>query len=78
MDLAEFASWCETQPTDAQYDYLDPCGCAIAQYFKHMGKDYEVAGAFGDRPETKAERAALAEPQTFGALAERLRSAIAA
>lgn len=78
-----FAEWCEKQPADKGYDYVDDCGCAFFQYLKATGFDvltvsstdwYERGTGRRHNLPRGADDAVSAHPRSFGDLAARLRS----
>lgn len=86
LTIEAFADWCEKQPPEKEYNYCDEPHCAMSQFVKSIGFDTEavVDCLFGgvyfrlsdgrqiDLPQAFSD-AAIADPQTFGALASRLR-----
>lgn len=73
LSIEAFADWCERKPADEAYDYDDCENCACGQFSHFLGveRDYELPGGFWITAQVHAARA---EPNTFGALAKRLRS----
>jgi hypothetical protein len=66
--------FCEEQPENATYDWVDPSECAAAKYFKESGQPHwsftcnELRNLVGDR----IYNALLETPWTYGALLKRL------
>ena len=80
FDLKSFESFCRSKPADEEYDgwslAADENGCALTQFFWSQGRNIDT--------DSKANRAwhaahgcdvgwaAMSDPFTFGALADRL------
>lgn len=85
LSIEAFADWCEKQPAYRLYNYSNCRHCAFAQYLEHLGfrgasvdgSSFSLTGKFeDDRPLSAViDRAVYEEPNTFGALASRLRAA---
>lgn len=79
--LAEFLDWARTKPADEEYDFCDPSACAVAQF--------GIAAGRRDLDNITTHEMKLMCPGaydavhplyggwTFGALVERLESALA-
>lgn len=81
--LAEqFLKFCESQPPEKSYEYLDQYGCAVAQFAEALGKSWRdisgsrVAPCAGHQG-WDIDYLAGVWPRTFGALVERLKAYIA-
>ncbi len=76
LSFEEFADWCDKQPAEAPYDYLDARNCACIQYASFLGitNPYDVLMAYS-LFWRKADLIAASRGRTFGALAARLRKA---
>jgi len=37
FSLESLVAWLEKQPSDKEYDYCDPYGCLLCQYFRSQG-----------------------------------------
>ena len=79
LTLEAFAEWCEKQPAEKEFDYIDPQRCACAQYADHIKFEGDWLLSMADKPgdfwgvmDTHALH--LFKPRTFGALASRLRA----
>jgi hypothetical protein len=77
-----FADWCEKQPASNEYSYFDNRGCAFCQYLDALGIENNGvggkewwAGTTEHRLPTGVWLPLQQHPRTFGALAQRLRSA---
>lgn len=79
LTLEAFAEFCESKPADEEYAFTSPSRCACGQYASSLGIgpewiwDHVQFGRFWSDPHVEASRM----PRTFGALAARLRAAIA-
>jgi hypothetical protein len=73
LTLEAFADWCEKQPADLAYDYMDLENCAVAQYARSLGTKSPFITH--SRFWSNSESLAALSPRTFGALAARLRAA---
>lgn len=82
-----FAEFCESKPADEKYEYTDSQNCAFCQFLKHLGFKYPGVWPSSWRPDGRCEadrqllpegvgHALVREPETFGALAARLREAV--
>lgn len=89
LSLEAFADWCEKQPADKEYSYIDSENCAVTQYMRACGFPcaYSNRDKWYERrdnqtwyahkaPERRMDILACELPHTFGALAKRLREAI--
>lgn len=82
---AEILAWARTKPADEWYDYGDIQGCAVYQFVKERGLPIDCAGGFGHWFDTEGEMhgggipagVLCNSPNTFGALADRLKQALA-
>lgn len=79
LSIEAFADWCEKQPADKAYDYLDPYNCACAQYAANLGLAYRVicpseTGSFWERAEWIAVPDDNFSTASFSDLAARLRA----
>ncbi len=77
-----FADWCEKQPADKHYEYVDSDVCACSQYAQFIGllqqdgmPAWRKAFYDGSPFWIEADDLAAGLPFTFGALAARARSA---
>jgi hypothetical protein len=79
-----FLEWARKKPADEKYSYDDPTNCAIAQYLKSCGftkvyvggSDYNCDGrGYAPLPPGWSD-AAINNPYTFGALADRLEALV--
>lgn len=84
-----FLAWVERQPAEQEYVFADNYNCALAQYGKFLGFADATSGVRFNADESTSDyirhdihqhhyfegisRALVDYPQTFGALAERLR-----
>ncbi len=80
-----FAEFCESKPADEKYEYTDSQNCAFCQFLKHLGFKSPSVGPFSWWPYDGRESdrqplpdgvgsALVGMPETFGALAARLRN----
>lgn len=75
ITLEAFVEFCERKPAHEEYDFTDARNCAVAQFLKSVGvQNYvllsqEIPAPFSDP--------VCFRPWSFGALADRLRAAIA-
>jgi hypothetical protein len=81
--IEQFADFVASKPADEEYTYSDNYGCAFCQFLdwsgiKHdgVGGDYWSGGDGAEHPmDFRLHRSLSSRPHTFGALAERLRTA---
>lgn len=80
LTIEAFADWCEKQPAEKSYDYMDTTNCAFCQYLRSLGIEanvgqtrYYVGDALRPMPDG-IDRAVDLGVRTFGALAARLRA----
>ena len=83
LTIEAFADWCEKQPADLEYNVLCPRQCAVGQFARDIGFPHGSTTGF----QIDAGRGrcltiqgltdyhAIDFPNTFGALAARLRAA---
>jgi hypothetical protein len=77
LTIEAFADWCEKQPAEKTYDWIDGDACAACQYARSLGL-YDAWASRHLAPSAvgnfliQASRAAHGS-RTFGALASRLR-----
>lgn len=84
MVQENFLAWLDAQPPRTEYDYKEPCACAIALYLQALGFSRVsvrpgAAGAQGfDGRAVVAlddlDNYVIRKPRTLGALAKRLRA----
>ena len=84
----EILKWARTKRADEPYNYLDKCGCAVAQFLIASGRakspivhsdpswQAREGGPFHKYP-VVVDRASCPMPNTFGAFADRLEKALA-
>ena len=86
LTLSAFADWCEKQPPEREYNYMNNRNCAGCQYLKAIGLPVLAYGVddwrdrqcnYHDIPDGWND-CARARPWAFGALASRLREAAGA
>lgn len=75
LSLEAFADWCEKQPKDKTYRYVEPTECACAQYAKFLGIQNWIGAAGAGSFWGRADYEAFYGHRNFGALAARLREA---
>lgn len=77
LSLEAFADWCEKQPANETYNFWSTYtpGCAVIQYLRTLGLGRSDYPRFSST--TGAGEYAGNGTQTFGALAHRLRLALA-
>lgn len=88
--LDKLLAFAESKPADESYDSTRPCECALAQYVSAIGgvvgsegdAGYQIDGVYYNRIASTiigpAYRLVMHGDSTFGALADRLRAALAA
>jgi len=91
FSLESLIAWLEKQPADTAYDYTEPCGCLLAQYFTANGYadvavmpnavEYTLAGLdmsanFSEGLEFAAIGPENTRDWTFGAALARARAAL--
>jgi hypothetical protein len=70
--IADVLAWARTKPADERYDYMNSCDCALAQFSRHIGLPiFNPRRSEMERYQNLGKHL-IAEPQTFGALANRL------
>lgn len=74
LTIEAFAEWAEKKPANEDYDFTLAWNCAVAQFLKaNAVVNYELLST--EIPKAWLEPV-KASPQTFGALAKRLRAAL--
>lgn len=69
-------AWARTKDPDEEYDYMDPCGCALAQFHNENRQygEYEVdvASNLPGASDLKRLEYAAARSETFGEFVDHL------
>lgn len=70
---AQFTDWVATKDASEEYDFTDSDNCAFARFGKEVGIPGTV-GLYSNQLPPSILYKLVAEPYTFGALAQRLAS----
>jgi hypothetical protein len=89
LSIEAFTDWCEKKPAGEEYEFTDCRNCAFAQYLKSLGFERPIVWPDGWQRDAFDKPRRLPHPKlnamlnnglqgrTFGALAKRLRAAMA-